>query len=58
MTDREHARRMAAAIEAAMPRIVDMWGSFEYAEMPGDDEAMEELRRSAMDFREFERNPR
>ncbi len=39
--------RMAEAIAEAMPRIIDMWGAFPYAEQDGDDEAIYELQRAA-----------
>jgi hypothetical protein len=48
------ADRMAAAIEKAMPLIVDMWASFPYAEQPKDDDVMTELRRAAQSWREFQ----
>jgi hypothetical protein len=48
------ADRMAVAIEAAVPIIQHMWGSFPYAELEGDDEAMTELRMAAKAWRDFQ----
>jgi hypothetical protein len=46
------ADRMAAAIEAALPVIVDMFAAFPYAEQAGDDEVFNELRAAARAYRE------
>ncbi len=48
------AENMADAIEQAMPRIRNMWESFPYAELDGDDECMYRLRRSAEAWRNFQ----
>jgi hypothetical protein len=48
------AENMADAIEQAMPRIRNMWESFPYAELDGDDECMYRLRRSAEALRNFQ----
>lgn len=53
-TAESKAARMAEAIEKAMPRIVEMWEAFPYAEQPGDDEAMTELRQAAKAWRTYE----
>jgi hypothetical protein len=44
------ADRMARAIDAALPLINDMWRRFPYAEQPGDDEVMTELRFAAAEY--------
>lgn len=44
------AGRMARAIRTALPLIQDMWARFPYAEQPGDDEIMTELRDSAVAY--------
>ena len=43
--------RMANAIEAVLPLIRDMWASFPYAEMPGDDAKVRELDDAAREWR-------
>lgn len=50
--EQSEADRMAFAIEAALPIIRDMWNSFPYAEIDGDEEAITELRDAAHSWRE------
>jgi hypothetical protein len=44
MDNTSNYKRLTVAVLEALPRIVDIWDNFPYAELEGDGEALDELR--------------